>query len=91
MAGEFVEKEQAFQHTTSAVYSSPGAGASYYNSWLYGQVVGFILIITANLYHFGAASTLRKRGNPTEIITLGQAVEGDLAEDNFTDEAPTDS
>lgn len=68
---QFINDRKDFHHRTSAVLSGPGAGSAYYSSWLYGQIAGLILFIVASVCHFGTVSALKKKGNPTDVVTLG--------------------
>lgn len=72
----FANQNRAFKHNAKVTLSGAGSGALFYSSWLYGQLAGLVMLMIATGAHVSAAGWLRKQGNPTEVTTLGEVVEG---------------
>lgn len=67
---QFINERKSFQHRASVVFSTPEAGSVYYSSWGSGQLVSLFLYFVGLLCHYASATSLARKGNPSELINL---------------------
>ena len=92
MNGGFDDMRDTFNHSESITMSGPGAGGTYWASWIYGQLGAFLLVIVGGIILNGTAKGLVNRANPPGILVADDNEdEGgeDYPEDELGDDEDT--
>jgi hypothetical protein len=74
----FNEEMRPFQEKTNVNFASAGAGGSYHQIWLMGQIAALVLCLFAGVTLMRSASALVTASHPTTVFPIEGAEEGEI-------------